>query len=51
MEDRTMRKIALLFAFATVLLSCTKEKEARPSGGMGTYSFSINAVKEEDKTK
>ena len=44
-----MRKIALLFAFATVLLSCSKEKEARPSGGMGTYSFSINAVKEEDK--
>lgn len=43
---KTMRKIALFFAFASVLLSCTKEKEMRPSGDLGTYTLTLNLDKE-----
>ena len=44
-----MKRLALIFAFGALLLSCAKEEERKPSGELRTYSFSINADREENE--
>ncbi|MBO4426985.1 MAG: hypothetical protein J5771_00675 [Bacteroidales bacterium] len=44
-----MRRLAYIFAFAALVLSCAKEEEMKPSAEVRTYEFSLAADRQEDE--